>query len=228
MDYAKLRAHMVDTQIAARNVQNQQVLAAISGVPRELFVPESIRHLAYEDGPLPIGEGQTISQPYIVALMTQAAIVDRSSTVLDIGTGSGYAAAVLSRLVKKVYSVERIEALAHRAQNIFDQLGYTNIEVRVGDGTLGWPEKAPFDAIIVTAGAPVVPEALLLQVKDSGCIVIPVGDSFFPRACAPAQAAHGKVQPGDFRTRALCAAHWRGRLAALNYVWLLSNLHTCF
>ena len=175
MDNEKLRAHMVKTQIAARNVHDPQVLAAMSCVPRELFIPESLRHFAYEDGPLPIGEGQTISQPYIVALMTQAAMVNKDSVVLDIGTGSGYAAAIFSKIVKKVYTIERISALAERARSLFEKLNYANIETRVGDGTLGWTEKGPFDAIVVTAGAPVIPETLLTQIKDNGCIIIPVG-----------------------------------------------------
>jgi protein-L-isoaspartate(D-aspartate) O-methyltransferase len=176
MDYASLRANMVRTQIAARQVDNPLVLEAMNTVPRELFVPEAIRFMAYEDGPLPIGEGQTISQPYIVALMTQSAFVGRHSTVLDIGTGSGYAAAIFSRIVSKVYTIERIDSLANNAKNLFKQLGYSNIESTIGDGTSGWPERGPYDAIVVTAGAPVVPEKLLAQVKEDGCIVIPVGD----------------------------------------------------
>lgn len=175
MDFEKLRIQMVETQIAARKVHDQNVLRALRTVPRELFVPETIRHLSYKDGPLPIGEGQTISQPYIVALMTQAANVSSDSIVLDIGTGSGYAAAVFSRIVKKVYTIERFPLLAEMAQTVFAQLGYENIEAKVGDGSLGWPEKGPFDAIVVTAGAPTVPESLLAQVKENGCIVAPVG-----------------------------------------------------
>lgn len=176
MDNEQLRLRMVETQIASRNVYDRGVLEAMSAVPRELFVPEPIRHLAYEDSPLPIGEGQTISQPYIVALMTQAAGVDRNSVVLDIGTGSGYAAAVFSRIVRQVYTIERIQSLHEKAREQFQKLGYANIEAKVGDGTLGWPEKGPFDAIVVTAGSPVIPEALVAQLKDQGCIVIPVGD----------------------------------------------------
>lgn len=178
MDYEKLRKSMIDTQIAARQVTNPGVLAAMSTIPREFFVPDSIRHLAYEDGPLPIGEGQTISQPYIVALMCQAANVNSESVILDVGTGSGYAAAVFSRIVKQVYSIERLPLLAERAKLLFGKLGYANIEVAVGDGSLGWPDKGPFDAIVVTAGAPIVPESLLSQTKENGCVIIPVGDSY--------------------------------------------------
>lgn len=176
MDYKQLRAHMVETQIAARNVHDPRVLAALLAIPRELFVPEELKHLAYEDSPLPIGEGQTISQPYIVAKMCEAASIHKDSIVLDIGTGSGYAAAVLSQMAQQVYTIERIPTLAHKAQKVFDALKLSNIKSYIGDGTLGWAEKAPYDAIIVAAGAPVIPEALLHQVNIGGCIVIPVGD----------------------------------------------------
>lgn len=171
------RRQMVSEQLQRRGVKDPATLKSMLEVPRERFVPPTIRSMAYEDGPLPIGEGQTISQPYIVALMTQAAELTPDSTVLDIGTGSGYAAAVLSRIVKEVYTIERIASLSQNAQKVFQELGYTNITAKVGDGTLGWPEKAPFDAIIVTAGAPVTPDSLLAQLKTGGRLIIPVGDS---------------------------------------------------
>ncbi len=145
-------------------------------VPRHLFVPEALWHQAYSDRPLPIGYGQTISQPYIVALMTEALELRGDERVLEVGTGSGYQAAILAELAKQVYSVERMPELAKRARRILDRLGYGNVLIRVGDGSKGWPERAPFDAIIVTAGAPKVPKALLQQLKIGGRMVIPVGD----------------------------------------------------
>lgn len=175
---AILRHRMVEEQIRRRNVTDPATLKSMEEVPRHLFVPPELHSVAYEDGPLPIGEEQTISQPYIVALMTQAAELTPQCSVLDIGTGSGYAAAVLSRIVKEVYTVERIASLSEKAVKVFQDLGYTNIHATVGDGTLGWPEKAPFNAIIVTAGAPVIPESLLHQLKADGRIIIPIGDTF--------------------------------------------------
>jgi len=169
------RDRMVDRQIAARGVTDPRVLEAMRRVPREAFVAEGCEEFAYEDSPLPIADGQTISQPYIVALMIEAAEVKPGDRVLEIGTGSGYAAAVLSRIAAKVYTVERHGALADTAKKRFARLGYRNIEVRHGDGTLGWPEAAPFDAIIVTAGGPEIPETLRGQLKIGGRLVIPVG-----------------------------------------------------
>ncbi|MCB1111700.1 MAG: protein-L-isoaspartate(D-aspartate) O-methyltransferase [Chlamydiales bacterium] len=175
-EYALLRQRMVEEQIMRRGVSDSLTLKAMAAVKRHFFVPEALRTHAYGDGPLKIGAGQTISQPYIVALMTQAAQVDSTSTVLDIGTGSGYAAAVFAEIVDQVYSIERISELSHQAEIVLKDLGYKNIHLKVGDGTLGWPEHAPYDAIVVTAGAPVVPESLLDQLKTGGRLVIPVGD----------------------------------------------------
>ena len=169
------RERMVREQIAARRVKNAAVLAAMRKVPRHEFMPESVRLLAYDDRPVPIGLGQTISQPYIVALMTELAAVGRGSRVLEIGTGSGYQAAVLAELGADVYSIEILAPLRDRAGEILARLGYAQVKTRVGDGYLGWPEAAPFDAIIVTAAPPRVPEPLKQQLKVGGRLVLPVG-----------------------------------------------------
>jgi protein-L-isoaspartate(D-aspartate) O-methyltransferase len=166
---------MVERQISARGVTDPRVLAAMRDVPREAFVGELKRPFAFEDTPLPIGAGQTISQPYIVAMMTEALNLKASDRVLEIGTGSGYAAAVLSRIAREVYSVERHAMLAERASETLKGLAYDNVRVHVGDGTLGWPEHAPYDAISVTAAGPQVPQALLDQLAEGGRMVIPVG-----------------------------------------------------
>ncbi len=153
----------------------ERVMDAMLEVRRENFVPRDMRHAAFRDGALPIGHGQTISQPYIVALMTDVLDLTADSTVLEIGTGSGYQAAILSRLARQVYTIERIEALAEAAARRLEQLGYDNVESRCGDGYQGWPEKAPFDAIVVTAAAPYIPAALTDQLKPGGRMAIPVG-----------------------------------------------------
>lgn len=169
------RQRMVERQLAARDIADPRVLDAMRAVPRHLFVPESMRPQAYDDTPLPIGFDQTISQPYIVAFMTQALEVQPTHTVLEVGTGSGYQAAVLSGLVRQVYSIEIVEPLADRARRMLAELGYANVEVRTGNGYLGWPEHAPFDRIIVTAAPPEVPPALVEQLAIGGYLVIPVG-----------------------------------------------------
>lgn len=179
--YAELRRNMVERQIKTRGIDDPEVIRSMLTVPRHYFVPDSIKPIAYEDSPLLIGGGQTISQPYIVALMSQAAKCDSSSKVLDIGTGSGYAAAVFSLIAKEVYTIERIQNLSEQAQKCFKELGYLNIHAIIGDGSLGWAENAPFDAIVVTAGAPVVPQALLDQLVVGGRLIIPVGDSGYQR-----------------------------------------------
>ena len=172
------REKMVAEQIERRGVEDEQVLAAMRKVPRHLFVPELMRIYAYQDHPLSIGHGQTISQPYIVAFMTEAARLKSTDKVLEIGTGSGYQAAVLAEIVKEVYTVEIVEALAQQAQQRFKDLNYKNIYVHHGDGYQGWPQEAPFDAIIVTAAPPEIPPKLVEQLEVGGRMVIPIG-SFY-------------------------------------------------
>jgi protein-L-isoaspartate(D-aspartate) O-methyltransferase len=175
-DAAEPREQMVLHQLAERGIQDIRVLEAMGEVARERFVAGDVRHLAYEDCALPIAEGQTISQPYMVAAMCEALQLRGPETVLEIGTGSGYAAAVLSRLVRRVVSIERHPALAERAAALLRDLGYTNVEVHLGDGSRGWPAVAPYDAITVAAGAPTVPDALTAQLRDGGRLLIPVGE----------------------------------------------------
>jgi protein-L-isoaspartate(D-aspartate) O-methyltransferase len=176
--FAAVRDRMVAEQIRARGVADPRVLAALRQVPRHRFVPEHLWSQAYADYPLPIGEDQTISQPYIVALMTAILELRETARVLEVGTGSGYQAAVLAELAAAVFSIDRRGGLADQARSILDSLGYRNVRIRVGDGTLGWPEEAPFDGIIVTAGAPRVPRPLVEQLAMGGRLVIPVGDRF--------------------------------------------------
>ena len=169
------RGRMVATQIQARGITDPLVLEAMRAVPREWFVPARLARFAHEDRPLPIGEEQTISQPYIVAVMMHAAEVKPGARVLEIGTGSGYGAAVLSRIAAEVYTVERVGALAEPARYRLTELGYANVRVREGDGTLGWAEYAPYDAILVTAGGPRAPQTLLSQLAMGGRLIMPVG-----------------------------------------------------
>jgi protein-L-isoaspartate(D-aspartate) O-methyltransferase len=176
-DFQAAREEMVETQIAARGIRDPAVLEAMRTIPREAFVPLSVVPFAYEDEALPIPEGQTISQPYVVAAMIEAVEPKRDDRALEIGTGSGYAAAVLAHLVSEVFTVERLVALAESARRRLADLGYHNVHVRCGDGTLGWPEHAPYDAIIVTAGGPKVPPALLDQLTVGGRLVMPVGST---------------------------------------------------
>jgi protein-L-isoaspartate(D-aspartate) O-methyltransferase len=173
--YASERQRMVSTQIARRGIRDKRVLEAMRTVPRHLFVGQEYRHLAYTDGPLPIGSGQTISQPYIVALMTQLLTLSGEECVLEIGTGSGYQAAVLAHIARQVHTIERHAVLVERAMAVLSELGLENVYVHLGDGTLGLREHAPYDAIIVTAAAPRAPQALLDQLKQGGRLVIPVG-----------------------------------------------------
>lgn len=178
MKFDRLRHDMVEKQIEARGIENPAVLAAMRTVPRHLFVSEALMDQAYNDFPLPIGEQQTISQPYIVAEMTQALHLSSKDRVLEIGTGSGYQAAILAQIVFRVYTIERIHSLYVKTRKLFDQLGYHNIVTRYSDGTSGWKDESPFDAIIVTAGAPEIPDVLIQQLAVGGRMVIPVGNQY--------------------------------------------------
>jgi protein-L-isoaspartate(D-aspartate) O-methyltransferase len=174
--FERRREEMVRNQIESRGIKDPRVLAAFRKVPRHLFVSEALRDQAYGDFPLPIGEQQTISQPYIVAEMTQALELTEDNRVLEIGTGSGYQAAILAEIVYRVYTIERIRALFLHARSLFDKLGYHNIVMKYADGTKGWLDESPFDAIVVTAGAPQVPDALVNQLVEGGRMVVPVGN----------------------------------------------------
>lgn len=175
-NFEELRKKMVEKQLINRGIEDEKVIDAFAKVPREEFVGEKYKSSAYDDGPLPIGSGQTISQPYIVALMIDSLNLNKDDKVLEIGTGSGYAAAVLAKIVNEVYTIEKIDRLAEKAKERFKKLNYTNISTKVGDGTLGWEENAPYDGIVVSAAAPHVPEALINQLAESGKIIIPVGE----------------------------------------------------
>ncbi|HBO85207.1 MAG: protein-L-isoaspartate O-methyltransferase [Deltaproteobacteria bacterium GWC2_42_11] len=177
-NYLKSRKRMVETQIIPRGITDKRVLDAMLSVPRHLFVEKALWEQAYNDYPLPIGEKQTISQPYIVALMTDALELKGSEKVLEIGTGSGYQTAILSKLAEKVYSIERISMLASRARKLLDELHCSNVVIRVCDGTEGWKEESPFDAVLVTAASPDIPSQYIEQLKTGGRLVIPVGDMF--------------------------------------------------
>ncbi len=172
----KARLKMVEEQIVARGITDARVLEAMRKVPRHLFLEEALSDRAYEDSALPIGEKQTISQPYIVALMTQALALRAADRVLEIGTGSGYQTAILAELAARVYSIERVKSLALQTRERLDRLGYRNVAVRNGDGTYGWGEAAPFDAVLVAAGSPSIPSMLVEQLREGGRLVIPVGD----------------------------------------------------
>ncbi len=178
MDFERERQRMVEDQLRRRDISDGRVLDAMARVPRHLFIPESQRSSAYEDRPLSIDEGQTISQPYMVAIMTQSLELEGGERVLEIGTGSGYQAAILAELSRQVFTVERIPVLMERARKTLEDLGYRNLSYRTGDGSRGWVEEAPFDGIIVTAGAPVVPESLKSQLADGGRLVVPIGPRF--------------------------------------------------
>ena len=209
MDTAELRRKMVDRQIAGRGVQDPRVLQAMREVPREAFVPAAAAHEAYEDHPLGIGEGQTISQPYVVALMAEAAQVGPDDRVLEIGAGSGYGAAVLGRLAREVSTLERHRPLVERAALALEAVGADNVTVVHADGSEGWPERAPYDAIVVTAAGRQVPQALLDQLADGGRLVMPVGDAY-------AQELVRLRRHGDSVTR--------DDLGAVRFVPLVPNL----
>ncbi len=177
-EFEKERLSMVEEQLRKRGISDPRVMDAMAKVPRHLFVPPEHQAAAYEDRPLPIGQGQTISQPYMVAIMTQTLELEGNERVLEIGTGSGYQCAVLAELCHEVYTIERIPALIENAQRTLENLGYGNIRFRTGDGSKGWPEEAPFDRIVVTAGAPYTPGTLKAQLADGGRLVIPTGPKY--------------------------------------------------
>jgi protein-L-isoaspartate(D-aspartate) O-methyltransferase len=193
INYEKERSRMVDEQIVGRGVKDERVLAVMRKIPRHEFLPEGIRGMAYNDSALPIGEGQTMSQPYMVALMTEFLGLKGTERVLEIGTGSGYQAAVLAELCQKVYSVERIKTVADKARATLDRLGYKSVAIKVFDGTYGWKEMAPFDAIIVTAGSPDIPVPLVEQLKEGGRMVIPVGDRYGQQLVTVVKTSEGVV-----------------------------------
>jgi protein-L-isoaspartate(D-aspartate) O-methyltransferase len=177
-EFTGQRERMVDVQIQARGIKDEKVLQAMRKVPRHLFVPDNLRSYAYADEPLPIGEGQTISQPYIVAYMTEALELKGEDRVLEVGTGSGYQTAVLAEIAKEVYTIEIVGLLSSRARELLQKLGYTNIHFKIGDGTFGWQENIPYDAIIVTAAPASVPKKLKEQLGIAGKMIIPVGEGF--------------------------------------------------
>ncbi|MBW1851873.1 MAG: protein-L-isoaspartate(D-aspartate) O-methyltransferase [Deltaproteobacteria bacterium] len=194
-DYAGLRDRMVKNQIIARGIKDSRVVKAMERVPRHLFVPLKYRAFSYGDYPLPIGEGQTISQPYIVAFMTEALGLMDDESVLEIGTGSGYQAAILAELVKEVYTIEIISELGKLAQQTLDKLGYKNIHLKTGDGYKGWPEMAPFDAIIVTCAPEQIPQSLVEQLKEGGRMIIPVGREGGVQKLVKVRKKSGRIEP---------------------------------
>ena len=192
-DYTYMRKQMVNRQIIARGIKDKRVISAMLTVPRHLFVPERNRLKSYHDTPLPIGEGQTISQPYIVAFMTECLNLKSDDTVLEIGTGSGYQAAVLAELAKEVYTVEILPGLSKRAWTVLKKLDYSNVYLKTDDGYRGWPEKAPFDAVIVTCAPEKIPQALIDQLKEGGRIIIPVGDQWSVQQLVRGVKKNGKL-----------------------------------
>jgi protein-L-isoaspartate(D-aspartate) O-methyltransferase len=193
-DPGKERVRMVEEQLQRRGIHDERVLQAMLKVPRHLFLPADKRALAYTDGPVHIGHGQTLSQPYMVALMSQCLALQGREKVLEIGTGSGYQSAILLELADELYSVERIGALAERAEEVLRTLGYSRLHIRVGDGTAGWPEAAPFDAVMVTAGAPHLPESLVAQLNEGGKLVIPIGSRYSQTLCTCIKRGDGCEQ----------------------------------
>jgi protein-L-isoaspartate(D-aspartate) O-methyltransferase len=176
MQFSTSRLKMVKEQLITRGIKDERLLAAMRKIPRHLFVPEALRSRAYGDHPLPIGEGQTISQPYVIALMVEALELQGTEKILEIGTGSGYQTAILAELAEKVYSIERIKFLALKARELIEKLGYINILIRIADGSYGWREEGPFDRIIVSAASPSIPDPLLGQLKDGGIMIVPLGN----------------------------------------------------
>ncbi|MGD0230149.1 MAG: protein-L-isoaspartate(D-aspartate) O-methyltransferase [Syntrophorhabdales bacterium] len=196
-EYVRKRQQMVET-LVQRGIRDQRVLNAFLKVPRHMFLDEALWPQAYEDYPLPIGEKQTISQPYIVALMTEALNLNGTEKVLEIGTGSGYQAAILARLADRVFTIERIPALAKRARRVLDELKYTNIVTRIGDGTEGWRDESPFGGIIVTAAAPDAPDPLLKQLEIGGRLLIPLGDEDFQNLMLYVKEGEDRYREEDF------------------------------
>jgi len=210
VDAARLRKLMVEHQIRARGVRDPRVLAAMATVPRDAFVPQELANVAYDDRPLPIDAGQTISQPFIVALMTEALGLSGTDKVLEVGTGSGYAAAVLACVARDVYTIERVPELAETARKRLARLAYYNVDVRCGDGTLGWPEHAPYDAIVAAAGGPDLPRALLEQLAIGGRLVMPVGspgEQQLVRVTRTGQLDYRREELGAVRFVPLIGAH---------------------
>jgi len=197
INFDKERSRMIEEQIVSRGVTDPRVLAVMGRIPRHEFMPEALRSQAYGDHAMPIGDGQTISQPYIVALMTELLELKGNERVLEIGTGSGYQAAVLAELCEKVFTIERVKTLADKARAMLDRLGYTNVVMKVYDGTYGWKEMSPFDAIIVTAAAPDVPDTLLDQLKEGGRLVIPVGERYSQVLVKIVKTASGITRRSD-------------------------------
>jgi len=194
MDFAVARRRMVEQQIIARGIDDQRVIQAFLQVPRHLFVEPGLQSHAYSDGSLPIGEKQTISQPYIVAVMSAALELSGTERILEIGTGSGYQTAILAKLAKRIYSVERISVLAARARRVLDQLNLYNVNIKIGDGSVGWKDQAPFDGILVAAGAPDVPVKYLEQLELNGRLVMPVGDREIQTLVRVTKTANGFVR----------------------------------
>jgi protein-L-isoaspartate(D-aspartate) O-methyltransferase len=212
MEYATARNRMVESQLISRGIKNTRVLDTMRKVPRHRFVEEALYSQAYNDHPLPIGDKQTISQPYMVALMTEALELQGPERVLEIGTGSGYQTAILAELAEKIYSIERIRTLSTKAQRILDDLGYFNVVLKVGDGSLGLKEEAPFDAIMVTAGSPDVPQPLVDQLAMGGRLVVPVGDRYTQSLIKIVRAKEGitKTDLGGCRFVNLLGTHgWK-------------------
>jgi protein-L-isoaspartate(D-aspartate) O-methyltransferase len=178
MDYAALRKRMVEEQLIPRGIKDKKVLDAFKKIERHRFIPEELRESAYADFPVPIGQGQTISQPYIVALMTECLGLTGKEKVLEIGTGSGYQTGILAELTKEIYSIERFDNLAKNAEKVLGELGFTNIKIKVADGSLGWVEESPFDRIIITAASTRIPLPLIEQLKENGKLILPLGESF--------------------------------------------------
>src|SRR3972149_7851141 len=194
LDFMKARERMVKEQIIARGIQDPRVIAVMQQVPRDLFVPEALAGQAYGDFALPLGEGQTISQPYMFAFMSEGLELSGKERVLEVGTGTGYQTAVLSQLVERVYSLERIRSLLEKARKILDRIQCRNVITQLSDGSYGWKEEAPFDAIMVTAGSPSLPEPLLEQLKVGGTMVIPVGGRNVQRLIRVRRSAHGFLE----------------------------------